>query len=117
MLEQAVRPGQADTEVEQILAEREEHKPKKGAGADARLAVQGKGDLGGDVQAEAERGVSGQGDGESCQVLSSKSDCSAKAVRRVAWVMSVFRCRRGLGNDGWMSSARGPPPAWSPLRP
>ncbi len=62
MLEQAVRPGQADTEVEQILAEREEQKPKKGASADARLAVQGKGDLGGDVQAEAERGVAGQGE-------------------------------------------------------
>ena len=61
MLEQAVRPGQADTEVEQLHAEREEQKPKKGAGADARLAVQGKGELGGDVQGEAERGVSGQG--------------------------------------------------------
>ena len=61
MLEQAVRPGHAEPEVEQILAEREEQKPKKGASADARLAVQGKGELGGDVQGEAERGVRGQG--------------------------------------------------------
>ncbi len=60
MLEQAQRTGHGDAEVEQIAAEREDHKPKRGAGADARLAVQGKGALGGDVAGAAAHGVAGE---------------------------------------------------------
>lgn len=62
MLEQALRSQSHDTEAEQILAEHDEQQQaKRGGRADARLAVQGKGALGGDVQAEAARGVSGAG--------------------------------------------------------
>ena len=61
MLEQAQRSGN-DADIEQVFAEREDQKAKKpGAGADARLAVQGKGPLGGDVAGAATHGVSGQG--------------------------------------------------------
>ena len=62
MLEQALRPQGHDAEAEQILAEHDEQqKAGKGGRADARLAVQGKGALGGDVQEAASRGVSGPG--------------------------------------------------------
>ncbi|MBK9036427.1 MAG: DUF4157 domain-containing protein [Myxococcales bacterium] len=61
MLEQALRPGHADAELDQVMADREDHRPKRGAGADARLAVQGKGALGGDVAGAAAQGVAGAG--------------------------------------------------------
>lgn len=61
MLDFARRHGPPDTEVDQLLAEAEVATPTKPAAADARLAVQGKGDLGGDVHGAAARGVDGGG--------------------------------------------------------
>ncbi|MEZ4403133.1 MAG: T6SS effector amidase Tae4 family protein [Kofleriaceae bacterium] len=61
MLEQAVRPGRDEAEVDQIMAEHAAERAPRGAGADARLAVQGKGDLGGEVHGAAARGVDGPG--------------------------------------------------------